>query len=171
MTDGHIFFDSELLSQGKRPAVNPFLSVTRVGHQTQTHLQKDLSRELSEFLVTYEQMKQFMHFGAEIGGTTKKILNLGAKLDEFFNQSRNKAVAINVNMLVIAGLWAGIWNEAKIEEFKKELEQLVLLYETDSNYQKKVDELMESYKKFPDLVTNMRRDNKLISSIIGRSVS
>src|SRR4030042_876615 len=53
MTEGHIFFDIDLISQGKRPAVNPFLSVTRVGHQTQTPLQRDVSREISVFLVTY----------------------------------------------------------------------------------------------------------------------
>src|SRR3989338_6425039 len=83
MTDGHIFFDIDLYSQGKRPAVNPFLSVTRVGHQTQTPLQRDVSRELSSFLVSYERMKQFMHFGAEVGEAAKNVLNLGEQVDVF----------------------------------------------------------------------------------------
>ncbi|MFC1600603.1 hypothetical protein ACFL25_00895, partial [Patescibacteria group bacterium] len=160
-----------LVSRGKRPAVNPFLSVTRVGHQTQTLLQKDVSRELSEFLITYERMKQFMHFGAEIGGNTKNILDLGSRVDAFFNQSGTRTVAININILILAGLWAGIWNESKIDEFKREMEQLTLLYDTDSNYQKQVDELIKSSRTFSDLVTVLRRDNKIITSKLGRSTA
>jgi F-type H+/Na+-transporting ATPase subunit alpha len=49
MTDGHIFFDSEFFNQGKRPAINPFVSVTRVGHQTQSPLTRSMSREISGF--------------------------------------------------------------------------------------------------------------------------
>lgn len=171
MTDGHIFFDIDILSQGKRPAVNPFLSVTRVGHQTQTPIQKDLSRELSIFMVTYDRMKQFMHFGAEVGDTAKNILNLGARVDTFFNQSGYKSVGININILVIAGLWAGLWSETKVDEFKMQMEQLVLLYETDEKYKKEVDTFIQSSKVFSDLVTSIRRDNKLIALKIGNKVS
>ncbi len=168
MTDGHIFFDIDLISQGKRPAVNPFLSVTRVGHQTQTPLQRDVSREISVFLVTYDRMKQFMHFGAEVGDTAKNILNLGARVDAFFNQSGIKTVAININILIIAGLWAGIWPEIKIEQFKMEMEQIILLYSTDNYYKKEVDLLIDSSKTFSDIVTNLRRDNRLIVAKISK---
>jgi F-type H+/Na+-transporting ATPase subunit alpha len=168
MTDGHIFFDIELVSQGKRPAVNPFLSVTRVGHQTQTPLQKDVSRELSVFLVTYDRMKQFMHFGAEVGDTAKNILNLGARVDAFFNQPGTDIVSININTLIIAGLWAGIWSEVKIDQFKMEMEQLTLLYSTDDAYKKEVDTFIESSKIFSDIVTGLRRDNNMIVSKIKR---
>ncbi len=164
MTDGHIFFDIELFSQGKRPAVNPFLSVTRVGRQTQTALQKDVGRELSNLLVNYERMKQFMHFGAEVGDTAKSVLNLGSRVDVFFNQSGTKTVAININILIMAGLWAGMWSEGKIEDLKMEIEQLVLLYETDEKYKKEVDTFIESSKSFSEIVTNMRRDNHLLIS-------
>ena len=42
MTDGHIYFDNELFFKGRRPAINPFISVTRVGYQTQTSLRKEM---------------------------------------------------------------------------------------------------------------------------------
>lgn len=171
MTDGHIFFDIELYSQGRRPAVNPFLSVTRVGHQTQTPLQKDLSRELSGFLVKYERMKQFMHFGAEVGGSTKNILDLGGKIDEFFNQTGTKTVALNMNILIIAGFWAGIWNEVKKDQLGVEIEQLILLYNTDNDYKKEIDSLIDSSKDFSALVTSLRRDGKLIVSKLKRNTS
>lgn len=168
MTDGHIFFDIELFSQGKRPAINPFLSVTRVGHQTQTPIQKDVSRELSVFLVTYDRMKQFMHFGAEVGDTAKNILNLGSRIDVFFNQTGIKTVPININILIIAGLWSGIWSDTKIDQFKIEVEQLMLLYKTDDKYKKDVDSFIESSKTFSEIVTSMRRDSQMIISKINK---
>ena len=51
MTDGHIYFDTDFYNQGRRPAINPFLSVTRVGFQAQTPLVRDLSRTLSSYMV------------------------------------------------------------------------------------------------------------------------
>ncbi|MCL4387178.1 hypothetical protein M1307_02140 [Patescibacteria group bacterium] len=170
MTDGHIFFDIDLYSQGKRPAVNPFLSVTRVGHQTQSPLQRDVSRELSSFLVTYERMKQFMHFGAEVGDTAKNILSLGARVDVFFNQTGTKTVDINANILIMAGLWSGMWSETKIDDLKMEMEQVTLMYNTDENFKKATNDLINKSKTFSEIVTSVRRDNQLIASIIGRGV-
>ncbi len=164
MTDGHIFFDIDLVSQGKRPAINPFLSVTRVGRQTQTLLQRDVGREISEFLVTYDRMKQFMHFGAEIGDAAKNILNLGAKLDVFFNQAEVKDASLDLNILILGGLWAGLWSEIEVDKLKMELEQLELLYSTDENFKKEVDQFIGSCDNFSDIVTRLRRDNSIILS-------
>src|SRR3989344_6195922 len=62
MTDGHIYFDNNLFTEGRRPAVNPFLSVTRVGRQTQTELERTISRELISFLTLREKIENFAHF-------------------------------------------------------------------------------------------------------------
>jgi F-type H+-transporting ATPase subunit alpha len=168
MTDGHIFFDIELYNQGKRPSVNPFLSVTRVGHQTQTALQKDVSREISSFLVTYERMKQFLHFGAEVGETAQNILALGERLDSFFNQNLNSTLPTNVNIVTVGSLWAGIWNETSGPDLKKETEMLLLSYQTDDEFRKKVDELILQTKSFSELVSYLRRSNEFIIAKLGR---
>lgn len=170
MTDGHIFFDIDLFSQGKRPAINPFLSVTRIGHQTQTTLQKDVSRELSFFMVNYDHMKQFMHFGAEVGATTRSVLSLGAKLDAFFEQSGNKRIALNISILILGGLWAGIWSEEKEAQYKMDIEQLVLSYSTDAGYKNEVDQFIKSYDSFSDLITHLRRDNHLLVSKFAKRI-
>ena len=57
MTDGHIFFDIDLYNQGVRPAINYFLSVTRVGRQTQTAIRYKINRELTAILSLYEKTK------------------------------------------------------------------------------------------------------------------
>lgn len=164
MTDGHIFFDIDLYNQGKRPAVNPFLSVTRVGHQTQTPLERDVSRELLSFLVTYERMKQFLHFGAEVGDFARNILGLGSRIDSFFNQKPEVTIPINANILILSGLWAGIWNETKINELTREIEKIVLAYQTEDLFRKQVDEIISRTTSFSDLVTNLRRNKEIITN-------
>ena len=68
MTDGHIFFDSDLYFAGRRPAINPFVSVTRVGYQTQSHLRRELGREVVKRLNDFEKTQSFVRFGAELVG-------------------------------------------------------------------------------------------------------
>lgn len=167
MTDGHIFFDIDLYNEGKRPAVNPFLSVTRVGHQTQSLLLRDTSRELSSFLVTYERMKQFLHFGAEVGETAKRILALGQRIDIFFNQEPQETTPVNISVLILGGFWAGIWNETKLEELDMQIEKVTLAYTTDTNYQNQVNQLISSLNSFSELVNKLRASPEIITSKIG----
>jgi len=169
MTDGHIFFDIELYNQGKRPAVNPFLSVSRVGRQTQTPFLKDVGQEVSIFLVNYERMKQFLHFGAEVGENARKILALGERLDIFFNQGAGKTIPITANVILLTALWAGIWNDTRKEDLKREMESIVLGYQTDSNYKKQIDDLVASSKIFPDLVNYIRRSPEIIMDKLRRA--
>jgi len=166
MTDGHIFFDIELYNQGKRPAVNPELSVTRVGHQAQTSVQRDLSRELMSFLVNHERMQQFMHFGAEAGETVKSVLRMGSKIDAFFSQTQSEIIPININILILAGIWVGIWNEVEPDELKKDMEQVVLSYQTDPNYKSQVDQYISSFETFRLIVENLRQSDQIIVSKI-----
>ena len=167
MTDGHIFFDIDLYNQGKRPAVNPFLSVTRVGHQTQTPLLRDTSRELSSFLVTYERMKQFLHFGAEVGETARNILALGSRIDSYFNQGTEKTIPLNINLLILAGLWAGVWSDTKVEDMRLQMERVNLSYSTDPNFKTQVNEILAKSKTFSELVSSLRRNADLIRSKAG----
>src|SRR3990172_9446303 len=169
MTDGHIFFDIELYNEGKRPAVNPFLSVSRVGRQTQTPFLKDVGQEVSIFLVNYERMKQFLHFGAEVGENARKILALGERLDIFFNQGAGKTIPITANVILLTALWAGIWNDTRKEDLKREMESIVLGYQTDSNYKKQIDDLVASSKIFPDLVNYIRRSPEIIMDKLRRA--
>lgn len=168
MTDGHIYFDIDLYNQGRRPAVNPFLSVTRVGHAAQTPLQRDISRELSSFLVVNERMKQYMHFGAEVSENVRKILALGERVIAFFNQSLEVIMPININCFLLAGLWAGIWKEIEIPQMKREMEQIVLSYDTDEVYKNQVDDLISSFSKFGDFVNSLRQNDDIVLTKINR---
>lgn len=155
MTDGHMFFDSDLYNQGKRPSINPTLSVTRVGHQTQSPLMRDISTVLSNFIVSYEKMKQYKHFGAEAGELVKDILVIGTKFDDFLNQQEYKIIPINVNILVIGAIWANVVDNVDYEAiFEK--------YTTDTKYKKEVDVKVSSSNNFLDFVRTIKEDSNLI---------
>lgn len=155
MTDGHLYFDSNLYNEGKRPSVNPLLSVTRVGHQTQSPLMRNISRVLSNFIVSYEKMKSFKHFGAEAGELVKDVLQIGEKLDEFLNQQEYKIIPINVNILVIGGIWANVVDQIDYDGlFKK--------YKEDVSFKKQVDTLISSSNDFDKLVRSIKEDKNII---------
>ena len=110
MTDGHIYFDSELFFAGRRPAIDPFLSVTRVGRQTQSPLQKDISSRLLTMLSDYEKTTRFVKFGTELGENSRAILDMGEKIWQFFDQPINEIVPRPLAMVLFALLISGNFN-------------------------------------------------------------
>lgn len=157
MTDGHLYFDSDLYNKGQRPAVNPLLSVTRVGHQTQTPLMRDTAAVLSNFLVRFERMKQYRHFGAEAGEVVQEILVIGGKLDKFFNQPEFKIIPINVDLLIIAGIWANIVDQVDTEATYDK-------YIASVQYKKSVDDLIKNSSSFDHLVRLVKENPNLCLS-------
>ena len=155
MTDGHLYFDSDLYNQGKRPSVNPLLSVTRVGHQTQTPLMRDISRVLSNFIVSYEKMKQYKHFGAEAGEIVKDVLENGVKLDTFLNQQEYRIIPINVNILIIGGIWANVVDSI-------DYDGIYTRYTEDLDYKKKVDAQVAASNNFDKLTRIIKEDPSLV---------
>jgi F0F1-type ATP synthase alpha subunit len=129
-------------------------------------VQRDLSRELMSFLVNHERMQQFMHFGAEAGETVKSVLRMGSKIDAFFSQTQSEIIPININILILAGIWVGIWNEVEPDELKKDMEQVVLSYQTDPNYKSQVDQYISSFETFRLIVENLRQSDQIIVSKI-----
>ena len=87
MTDGHIFFDSNMFLKGIRPAVNIFLSVTRVGRQTQPRSLKEKSSEILKILKKKESLERFLKFGPEITPEVKKVISKGERIWNFFKQN------------------------------------------------------------------------------------
>ncbi len=162
MTDGHIFFDSEYANLGRRPAINPFISVTRVGQQAQSVLLRDLSRNLSRFLVKIEKLRTFMHFGAELSEEIRQSLALGDRLALFFDQPQDETVPINVSILLIALLWAGQWKDGQAGKMRSEMNTTVGLYWQDKTYRDKVDAIIVSAATFKQLVDSVRDRRDLI---------
>ncbi len=156
MTDGHIFFDMQLFDQGRRPAVNPFLSVTRVGLQAQTPLLRDLSRQLSSFLVYYERIKQYTHFGSEVSQSVRDAIGLGERIFVFFQQLPTEIVPMTVNVYTLALLWTGLWSDQTAIKLKPILRSIVDRYQKDANFKKAIDDMVATSSTFTDVMNKAK---------------
>jgi F-type H+/Na+-transporting ATPase subunit alpha len=152
MTDGHIYFDNNLFSEGRRPAVNPFLSVTRVGKQTQSASKRSINRELLSFMTLFEKLRNYSHFGAELTDSVKITLNTGNKLMAIFDQDTNNIIPGNIQAIILALVWSGNVKEAdtrKILDYRKDL---VDLYSNEPSYRNYVDNAINKATSFNELL-------------------
>jgi F-type H+-transporting ATPase subunit alpha len=167
MTDGHIYFDKDYFNEGRRPAINPFLSVTRVGRQAQTPLLKDLSRTLISFLVHHEKLKQFMHFGAELSEETKRSLILGDKILALFDQPWDVYVPLNVSLTLFSCIWVGFWKERELVDLKGEIKKFYQKYMGDKTFKDRIDALISQSANFMTFMDNLRSNQADILQSIG----
>jgi len=104
MTDGHIFFDSDLFFKGIRPAVNIFLSVTRVGHQVQPAELKKVSQDVLKLLKRVGDLERFLRFGPEVTDQVKDVLDKGKAVWDFFRQNEFKSVSVETQITTVKGI-------------------------------------------------------------------
>ncbi len=125
MTDGHIFFDGNVYFEGRRPAVNIPLSVTRVGRQAQSPLLRNINREISAFLTLYEKVQNLSHFGAEVSPTVKTTIEMGEIVYRFFNQHYRTLFAPEVQVILFSLLWLNLLDGSydTIEQAKMNMDE------------------------------------------------
>jgi F-type H+-transporting ATPase subunit alpha len=114
ITDGHIYLDSNIYYQGMRPAVNIPLSVTRVGRQTLSKLSRDINKNLTAFLTSYDKLQNLSHFGQELTDEVKKSLRLGQLIYSFFNQPYQMVVPKIVQMIILSMILENIIENKEI---------------------------------------------------------
>ncbi len=154
MTDGYLYFDKDLYYQGRRPSVNPFLSVTRVGRQTQSNLGREIAREITSFLNLYEKMQTFIHFGAELNESIKTTLATGEKVLQFFNQTSEDVVTTNLSTVLFAMLWGNIWEKKDYSQVESDINKIKLAYKMNKEVRSVIDKLLEadSFNKLLGLI-------------------
>lgn len=166
MTDGHLYFDVDFFSKGRRPAINPFLSVTRVGRQTQSTLKRDINREIFAFLTISEKMQNFTHFGAELTESTKVTLAVSEKVIKFLGQGHLTTMPINLQILLFSMLWDNILQNKNVEPTGTDINKMIEIYKTKSSVNKEIDQTITEAKSFNDILKTMRvKGDKLLSSL------
>ncbi len=165
MTDGHIYFDHNLFTQGRRPAVNPFLSVTRVGRQTQTNVKRNTSRELLAFLTLYEKMLAYSHFGAELTESAKVTIDTGKKILSLFDQDIRVTIPNSVQMILFCLIWGQIFTDAQIEKLTDIKVQMTNYYNKDAKYREFVDKMIEEAKTLNELLNKVRNASSQLMTI------
>lgn len=157
MTDGHIFFDNDLFTKGRRPAINPFLSVTRVGHQAQNQLRREINRELISFLTLFEKIQNYVHFGAELNESVRNTVLMGERILSLFDQPLHKTLPINLQVFLFCSLWAGVWSNKTSDEMKNEIEKVISLFEENKAISEQINKFVESYDSFNKLLGDIKQ--------------
>ena len=124
ITDGQIFLETELFFSGVRPAVNPGISVSRVGGSAQIKAMKKVSGPLKLLYSQYRELQSFSQFGSDLDQDTKDRLAQGERIVEVLKQSKNSPVDVEKQVVII---YAVVNNYLKkipvddIREYEKDL--------------------------------------------------
>ena len=138
ITDGQIFLETDLFNSGFRPAINPGVSVSRVGGSAQIKAMKQVASKVKLELAQYNELLAFTQFGSDLDKATRDQLNRGAKIMEVLKQSQ--------------------YNPYKVEE------QVVSFYCVTNGYFDDVP--TEKVRAFEhDLVESLRTENEILSEI------
>ncbi len=124
ITDGQIFLETELFNAGIRPAVNPGISVSRVGGNAQIKAMKKVAGTLKLAYSQYRELQSFSQFGSDLDEDTKKRLAQGERIVEVLKQPQNSPIPVEKQVIMIYAVISGLLMEipvAKIGEFEREL--------------------------------------------------
>ena len=124
ITDGQIFLETELLNSGIRPAVNPGISVSRVGGNAQIKAMKKVAGTLKLAYSQYRELQAFSQFGSDLDADTKKRLNQGERIVEVLKQPQNSPIPVEKQVIIIFAVVSGELLDIPVEligTFQKEL--------------------------------------------------
>ena len=119
ITDGQIFLETELFHAGVMPAINPGISVSRVGGSAQLKALKKVSGELKLLYSQYRELQSFAQFGSDLDADTKSRLNLGERIVEVLKQNRNSPVRVGCQVAIIYAVINGYLNDVAVKDVKK----------------------------------------------------
>lgn len=124
ITDGQIFLESELFHSGIMPAINPGISVSRVGGSAQLKGMKKVSGELKLLYSQYLELKSFAQFGSDLDADTKKRLALGERIVEVLKQDRNHPLRAGCQIVIIYAVIHGFLDSVEVSKVKTYEEEL-----------------------------------------------
>jgi F-type H+-transporting ATPase subunit alpha len=152
MTDGHVFFSQDMFNKGIRPAVDPFLSVTRVGRQTRSPLLRDIGGQVTSFLVHYQRLQKLVHFGGELSGDVKRSLALGDQIWAFFNLNQAGIWPLAVAAILLTTIMANYWDGVSLDSMASRMLAVREAYLTDARLKATFDGLLAGSESMPKLV-------------------
>jgi len=154
ITDGQIFFDTDLFNAGIRPAINSGLSVSRVGGAAQTKAMKQVAGKLRLDLAQYRELQAFVQFSTDLDKETKARIDTGARMTLLLKQKQFNPYSVEKQVVVF---WAGVngyLNNVeidKVSEFEEEyigyMESMHAKLLKTIAKEKKLDEKMEKELK------------------------
>ena len=124
ITDGQIFLETEMFNSGIMPAVNPGISVSRVGGAAQLKAMKQVSGTLKLLYSQYRELQSFAQFGSDLDKDTKERLAQGERIVEVLKQDRNSPVDVELQVCIIFAVVNNYLRDVdvpKVKEYEKGL--------------------------------------------------
>jgi F-type H+-transporting ATPase subunit alpha len=116
ITDGQIFLETDLFNSGVRPAINPGISVSRVGGAAQTKIMKKLSGGVRTALAQYRELAAFSQFASDLDEATKAQLARGQRITELIKQKQYAPMSVAQQSLSIFSADRGFMDDVEVEK-------------------------------------------------------
>ena len=145
ITDGQIFLETELFNSGIMPAVNPGISVSRVGGDAQLKAMKKVSGSLRMLYSQYRELQSFAQFGSDLDADTKSRLALGERIVSVLKQKNGSPKEVAHQVCIIYAVTKGYLNELDVDQI--------------SEFEKQLEETMEN--QYPQVLAAIRETGKL----------
>ena len=148
ITDGQIFLESELFNAGIMPAVNPGISVSRVGGDAQIKAMKKVAGSLKLLYSQYRELQSFAQFGSDLDADTKQRLALGERIVAVLKQKNNAPAEVAHQVCIIYAVTNGYLKDISVDripEFEKRLNEHM-----DNHYFNVLDAIRTSGKLEPE---------------------
>ena len=150
ITDGQIYLEADRFNAGIRPAVNPGISVSRVGGAAQTKMMKQVAGSLRLDLSQYQELATFAQFGSDLDETTLARLERGKRIIEVLKQPQYQPMDVASQVVLLWAVNNGYLDNIKVEEVASFEEKILTLVATN----KQLKDHLDSKKEIDDFAQN-----------------
>src|SRR3989339_1168996 len=161
ITDGQIYLEAELFNSGIRPAVNPGLSVSRVGGAAQLKMMKQVAGSLRLDLAQYRELATFAQFGSDLDEATLSRLERGKRIVEVLKQPQFTPMDVVSQVVIFWAVNNGYSDSVPVSEVANFQEKILTLLTTN----KKLKDYLEDKKEVDDFVA--KELEKMLGSVSG----
>jgi F-type H+-transporting ATPase subunit alpha len=150
ITDGQLFLQTEMFNAGNRPAVDPGLSVSRVGSAAQTKAMKSVAKSLKLELAQYNELLSFTQFGSDLDPITQKTIDHGARVQAILKQAQYSPLTMPLQVISLYAVENGYMDKIEVEDV--------------TNFEKALHRDMQA--KHADLLNSMEEKGVLDDAMI-----
>ncbi len=168
ITDGQIFLETELFNSGVMPAVNPGISVSRVGGAAQIKAMKKVAGSLKLLYSQYRELQSFAQFGSDLDADTKARLALGERIVAVLKQKNKEPVEVAHQVCIIYAVTGGYLNNIRVEdvpEFELRLREFM-----ENRYSSVLDAIRTTGKLEPDTEETLKSAITQLLSELGKEI-
>ena len=133
ITDGQIYLETELFHSGIMPAVNPGISVSRVGGNAQTKAMKKVAGTLKLIYSQYRELQSFAQFGSDLDADTKSRLDQGARIVEVLKQNQNTPITMEKQVAILYAVTRGMLASIPVDKIHAFETELFSFLDTDAD--------------------------------------